>query len=312
MNARIRVLTITNMYPTRRYPGFGVFVRDQARSLRNLGIDIDILFLNPRQTRLNYCAGPLRLRRQIARKRYDIIHAHYVFSGAVALTQRTIPVVLTHHGIETLRGWTAPLCRAVSRRVDLTIVTSDEMARALGAPAVVLPCGVDLARFKPLPRDQARNRLGLPHDRRLVLFAGEPRPEKRYRLIAEAVTRLNEAGYAIDLVQAHNQPHWKMPLYYNACDLLVLVSEYEGSPMVIKEAVACNLPFLSTDVGDVFQRFGQIPGRLCCNGQVTDLVAKIPLALSRGRLVDGRQYLQDLSLDVIGQRLVGLYQTALA
>lgn len=311
MNAPIRVLVVTNMYPTRRFPAFGVFVRDQVQSLRSLGVDVDVLFLNPRQTKLNYCAGPLRLRRRLARKRYDLIHAHYVFCGAIALTQRRLPVVLTHHGIEVLRGWTAPLCRAVSRLVDRTIVTSDEMARALDARAVVVPCGIDLRRFKPLPREQARNRLGLPSDRRLVLFAGEPRPEKRYHLINEAVTRLRETGHDINLVQAHNQPHSRMPLFFNACDLLVLVSEHEGSPMVIKECVACDLPFVSTDVGDVFQRFGQVPGCLCCKGEVTDLVSKIPQALSFGRLADGRRYLQDLSLDVIGTKLVGLYAEVL-
>ncbi len=307
MNASIRVLTLTNMYPTRRSPAFGVFVRDQVQSLRSLGVDVDVLFLNPRQTKLNYCAGPLRLRRQLAGKRYDLIHAHYVFCGAIALTQRGLPVVLTHHGIEVLRGWTAPLCRAVSRLVDRTIVTSDEMAGALGARAVVVPCGVDLKRFKPSSREEARSRLGLPNDRCLVLFAGEPRPEKRHRLIVQAVTRLREAGQDINLVQVHNQPHLRMPLFFNACDLLVLVSEHEGSPMVIKEGVACNLPFVSTDVGDVFQRFGQIPGCLRCKGEVSDLVSKISLALSFGRLADGRQYLRDLSLDVVGRRLVELY-----
>jgi teichuronic acid biosynthesis glycosyltransferase TuaC len=312
MNAPIRVLTLTNMCPTRRFPAFGVFVRDQVQSLRRLGIDVDVLFLNPRQTRLNYLSGPLRLRRRLARKQYDLIHAHYVFCGAIALTQRKLPVVLTHHGIEVLRGWTAALCKAVSRRVDLTIVTSGKMAEALSAPAVVLPCGVDLRYFKPLPREKARNRLGLPHDRRLVLFAGEPRPEKRLRLIVEAVTRLKGAGHDIDLVQAHNQPHLRMPLFYNACDLLVLASEREGSPMVIKEGVACNLPFVSTDVGDVFQRFGQIPGCFRCKGEVGDLVANIPLALSYGRLADGQQHVQDLSLDVVGRRLVELYRGLLA
>jgi len=181
------------------------------------------------------------------------------------------------------------------------------MAGVLGAPAVVLPCGVDLKRFKPLSRDKARDRLGLPADGGLVLFAGEARPEKRYRLVHQAVVKLREAGHDIDLIHVQNQPHLKMPLFFNACDLLVLVSEHEGSPMVIKEAVACNLPFLCTDVGDVFQRFGQVPGCACCKGEVTDLVSKIPQALSFGRLADGGQYLQDLSLEATARKLVGLY-----
>ncbi len=307
MSTPVRVLTVTNMYPTRRLPAFGVFVRDQVQSLRRLGIDVDVLFLNPRETRLNYCAGPLRLRRQLARKAYDVIHAHYVFCGAIALTQRRLPVVLTHHGVEALHGWTAPLCRVVSQRADRTIVVSDEMAGVLNAPAVVLPCGVDLTRFKPLSREKTRQLLGLPNDGRLVLFAGEARPEKRRHLIVEAVTRLRETGHDIQLIEAHNQPHLKMPLFFNACDLLVLVSEHEGSPMVIKEGVACNLPFVSTDVGDVFQRFGHVPGCFCCKGEVGDLVSKIPPALGFGRLADGRQYLQDVSLDVIARRIIDLY-----
>jgi teichuronic acid biosynthesis glycosyltransferase TuaC len=311
MKASIRVLVLTNMYPTRRSPAFGVFVREQVQSLRNQGIEADVLFLNPRETRVNYCTGPLRLRRLLSRKRYDLIHAHYVFCGAIALTQRSLPVVLTHHGIEVLRGWTAPLCRVVSRFVDLAIVTSDQMAGVLGTRSVVVPCGIDLARFRPLSREKARSRLGFPQGGRLVLFAGEARPEKRHHLVAQAVKQLREEGHDIDLVHAHNQPHSKMPHFFNACDLLVLISENEGSPMVIKESVACNLPFLSTDVGDVFQRFGEVPGCFRCNGEVPDLLSKIPKALSFGRLAEGAQYLQDLSLDYIARRLAGLYTKTL-
>src|SRR5512139_695894 len=105
----MKVLVITNMYPTPRYPSFGTFVAEQVKSLQKEGVDVDVLFINGIKGKMNYLKGIFRMWGQLLINRYDLIHAHYVFSGMVARFQFLYPVVLTHHGSQVFQGWQAPL-----------------------------------------------------------------------------------------------------------------------------------------------------------------------------------------------------------
>jgi len=310
----MRVLVVTNMYPTADKPAFGTFVRDQVESLRAIGVDVDVFFMDGKASRLNYARGFADLRPRLRRHApYDLIHAHYVFSGLVAISQRRLPVVLTHHGIEVVLGWQGHLCRWITPRVDAVIVTSRGVKRALGdEDAVVIPCGVDMARFAPMPQAEARARLGLPSDAKLVLFAGEPRPEKRLEIIQAAVGLLAAEDSRVQLVVASNRPHEEMPLYMNACDALALASDFEGSPMVIKEAMACNLPIVSVDVGDVAEIMGGTEGCYLCERTPEDMAAKLRLALARGDRTDGRRRVVHLSLEATARQILAVYERVLA
>lgn len=309
----MRVLVVTNMYPTPDKPAFGTFVRDQVESLRALGVDVDVFFMDGKASRLNYLRAFWGLRRWLGTHApYDLIHAHYVFSGLVALSQRRLPVVLTHHGIEVVLGWQGYLCRWVTPRVDRVIATSGVVKRALGdEDAVVIPCGVDMARFAPMPQAEARARLGLPRDAKLVLFAGEPRPEKRLDIIQAAVQRLSVEDASVRLVVASDRPHQEVPLYMNACDALALASEFEGSPMVIKEAMACDLPVVSVNVGDVAEIIGDTEGCYLCERTPEDMADKLRLALARGGRTDGRRRVAHLSLDATARQILAVYEGVL-
>ena len=309
--SELRVLVITNMFPTPEHPAFGTFVGEQVESLRRLGVDVDVLFINPRRGKWNYLRGPAALRRRLRAGRYDLIHAHYVFCGLIAATQRQLPVVLTHHGIELLAGWTAPIARLASRLAEATIVTSAPMAERLSGRATVIPCGVDLELFRPIPQEEARRELGLPRDRKLVLFAGERRPEKRIEIARAAARRLQEEGEAVELIEAAGQPHTRVPWYMNACDALVLVSDYEGSPMVVKEAMACGLPIVSTDVGDVREIVKGTDGCYICRQDVADVADKLRLALAFGRRTEGRRRVEHLSVERVAERIVRVYEETL-
>lgn len=306
----MRVLAVTNMYPNQREPAFGTFVRDQVESLRALGVEMDVFFMDGKISRWNYLRGFDRLHRYLrTRPAYDLIHAHYVFSGLVALSQRRLPVVLTHHGIEVVLGWQGWLCRWITPRVDRVIVTSPEVKRALGDErAVVIPCGIDMSRFAPMPRDEARARLGFPADRESVLFVGEPRPEKRLEIIRAAVERLAAQDSSVQLIVATNRPHDEVPLYMNACDALALASDFEGSPMVVKEAMACNLPIVSVDVGDVAEVISGTEGCYLCERTPEDMADKLRLALARGMRTDGRGRVSHLSLDATARRILAVYE----
>jgi len=316
----LRVLVVTNMWPSAAAPMAGIFVAEQVASLERCGVQADVLHIDGATGGWRaYLAGFGRVRDALRRGRYDLIHAHYVFSGIMALggaalaRRRDVPVVVTQHGIETQTGWTAPLCRWTSRRAAATIATSQRVQAALGRPgAAVIPCGVDTALFRPMPTEEARAALGLPADVPLVLFAGMRRPEKRFDLVEAAVARLAEQGRPVQLVIAEHEAHERMPLYMNACDVLVLASEAEGSPMVVKEALACNLPVVSVDVGDVAELTAGIPGCAIVSRDVEALAGGLAAALAFGSRTNGRAAVAHLSLDAIAARLVALYGEVVA
>ncbi len=310
---RPRVLVLTNMYPTPDRPIHGTFVAEQVESLRRCGLQVDVLFVDGPASRLNYLRGVRDLHRKLREASYDLIHAHYVFGGIIALTQRRLPIVLTQHGIEAQMGWTAPLCRLTSRLADATIVTSPAVAAAIGLPAVaIVPCGVDTELFQPGPRAEARDALGLPADAPLALFVGAPRPEKRLPLIRQAIARLQASLPAAKLVTAHTEPRARIPLYMNACDVLVLASIAEGAPMVVREAMACNLPVVSTDVGDVRALFEGLPGHFIAAATADDLAEQIRRALAFGQRTGGRSRILPWALDSVARQIVEIYRQVLA
>jgi glycosyltransferase involved in cell wall biosynthesis len=310
----MNVLVVTNMYPNPDGPAFGVFVRDQVRSLRRIGVDVDVLFMNGRRSKLNYLRAFPELWSRLRRERYDLIHAHYVFSGVVARAQRACPVVLTHHGPEVFMTWEASLSRQTKRWFDAMIVVSEEMRQRLDVPAAhVIPCGIDMQRFHPADRDEARRRLRLPGDRKLVLWAGEQwRPEKRYALVGQAMAQIRARRSDVDLVLLSGKPHDEVPAYMNACDALVLTSDAEGSPMVVKEAMACNLPVVATPAGDVREVIGRTEGCYLCSQEPGDIATKLEQALDFGGRTNGRAAVSNMEIDVISGRILDVYKKTIA
>jgi len=311
----MRVLVVTNMYPSGASPALGTFVRDQVDSLRAKGVRVDVLFVNGPERTLNYLTGILRYVWRMLRhgREYDLVHAHYVFSGLIARLQWSLPVILTHHGIEVVWGWQGPLSRWVSRWVDRVVVTSRAVADSLGQTgATIIPCGIDLDLFRPMPQGEARSRLGLDPGGRYVVYAGRTGPEKRLEIIEEAVARLQVNDPGIRLLLLTKKAHRVVPLYLNAADVLVLASDFEGSPMVVKEAMACNLPVVSTDVGDVADVIGETEGCYLCRQTPEDVADKLALALSFGRRTEGRAAVKQLSLPAIADRIIEVYREVLA
>jgi teichuronic acid biosynthesis glycosyltransferase TuaC len=310
-----RVAVVTNLYPSATEPSFGTFVHDQVEALRRAGTHVDVFFFNGRANTWNYLWAFFRLWRLLRRRRYDLLHAHFVLAGIVARAQWGHKVVLTHHGAELLGHphWQTWLARLVTPLVDEVIYVSAELREALhDRDGWVIPCGVDLDVFTPLPRAEARSRLGLPSDRRLVLWAGESwREEKRFCLVEQAIARVKMALPDAELVLLSKRPHDVVPLYMSACDALVLTSAAEGSPMVIKEAMACNLPIVSVRVGDVPEVVGDTAGCALADHDPLDIADKLVAILREPRRTDGRQRIGHLRQDCIAQRLLEVYDHAL-
>ncbi len=306
----MKVLVLTNMYPTPKKPSFGTFVEEQVKSLRQEGVEVDILFVNGVKSKLNYLWGFPRLWARLLTNRYDLIHAHYVFSGIIARAQFLHPVVLTHHGSQVFQGWQVSLCRLVTPFMDRAIVVSPEMkAKGRLEKSHVIPCGIDFELFKPIPREQAREELNLPQDKKLVLFAGEYfRQIKRFDIVQKSIKLLKEKDPDVELVLVSKKPLSIVPKYMSACDVLVLVSDGEGSPMVIKEAMACNLPIVSVPAGDVPQVIGGTGGCYLCSQDPRDVAEKLKLALQWGGRTNGREKIGHMEIGAISRRIVALYE----
>ncbi len=267
----MKILFVTNMYPNPDNRNPGPFVVSQATSLRNQGHTVDVLYIAGHRSKLNYVTAAYRVFRSTTLDRYDIVHAHYGLSGVPALFRRAAPLVVTLHGSDALSGRFQPMVsRIVCRFADAVIAVSPNVASVI--PGEVIPCGVDLDMFKPVPREEARTLLSLPPDKTLILFPFDPkRPEKRFDVAQSTVRRLDSAGHPFELLVVSSVSHDRMRLYYSAADALLLCSDSEGSPTSVKEALACNLPVVSTDVGDVRQIMRGIAGTEVCAQDVDSL-----------------------------------------
>jgi teichuronic acid biosynthesis glycosyltransferase TuaC len=318
----MKVLVATAMYPTEDRPFFGTFVRTQVESLRKIGVDAEPFVLAGRSRKMMYAQAVPALRRRLERGDVDVVHAHYSYVGAVARMQRRVPVVLTFHGDDLLGtvgadGETASWSRAVARagkllasQVDAVIVQTAQMAHILrSVPNVhVLPHEVDLELFAVTPRSEARAQLGLDPDRPYLLFAASPDVAvKRFPLARDAVELVRSAGAEAELLVVHREPQDRLALYMNACDALVFTSFQEGSPNVIKQAMACNLPIVSTDVGDVAEVIAGTDGCVVVEPTPGAVAAGLEQVLARGGRTNGRAEVSHLSCEAVASRLAVLY-----
>jgi glycosyltransferase involved in cell wall biosynthesis len=322
---RLRVLIVSSEWPTRDEDISGIHVVNQAKRLREAGIEVDVYHFRGKKNPARYLAAIANFRRKSPNK-YDIIHAHHGQSGLIALCQRSCPVVVTYHGsdlqgIRARSGSWTPLgfiLRGISHFVahfaSEVIVVSENLNRYLPQRSYhVIPAGIDTELFSPMPQREARLALKLPLNEKLVLFVGNPeRAVKRYGLARNAVDIVTRF-LPVKLVLANGVPHEKMPLYMNACDGLLVTSANEGSPNAVKEALSCNLPVVSVDVGDLRQRIGSIPGCMVCNDDRPETIADaLKHVLERGERVNGRDSVRALDERFLAQQVITVYKEVLA
>jgi teichuronic acid biosynthesis glycosyltransferase TuaC len=328
---RLRVLVITNQWPSAETPQ-RVLVARQVDALRRAGVDVDVLTIDGHLSRANY----LRAMVQVARlntgpRRYDLVHAHTGHCGVVACAQRRYPVVLSYVGYDLdaasadevggpsdrLR---AALERAVFRRlgylVAATITKSARGAQRL-PPRVrrrntVIPGGIDREVFAPMPRADARRRLAWPTDVPTVLFAADPaRFSKRFELAQAAFDQARRDVPELSLAVAADIAPEDMPLWMNAADVLLLTSRGEGSPNVVKEAMACDLPVVSVDVGDVAEVISSTRHcRVCADDPAALAAAVVAAVHALPERSDGRARTEHLALEAVTRRTIETYVRA--
>jgi glycosyltransferase involved in cell wall biosynthesis len=324
---RIRVLMVTSEWPE---PGINVtshFIKRQADFLAAAGIEVTVFPFKGRKNPFNYLRNWVHLQARLSGGRFDLVHAQFGQSGLLALPKR-LPLVVTFRGSDLLGTVSErtgrhrkigalhqALSRFVAARADAVIVVAEHMKKHLppSINAQVIPSGLDLQLFRPTDQRTARNQLGLPQDERLILFVGRPsQGRKRFHLAEQALEILNRTVPA-RMIVGWRVPHTDIPIYMSACDALIFTSMQEGSPNVVKEALACNLPIVSVPVGDVELRLRNVEGcEITPNDRPETIAAALNRVLARGGRINGRETIASLDETVTTKQLIEIYEAVLA
>jgi glycosyltransferase involved in cell wall biosynthesis len=325
----LHVLVVTAAYPTTAQPHSGTFIKSQVDSLRSVEVESTVLHISGRPV-WKYLTAAWRVFLLARSGNYDLVHAHYGYCGIVARAQWGVPVVVSFCGDDLLGTPDQQGRRPIMRKleilsnlvlalvVDGIIVKSRGMLRVLWppprVPAAVIPNGVDLDLFRPGSRTAARARLGLDLTRRYAVFPADPsNPQKGYAVAVEAVAQLRAEGLDIELQPVCGRPQTEVVDFYNAADVVVLPSFSEGSPNVVKEAMACNAPVVVTDVGDVHEVLGDTNGCFVVERTSRAFAGAIrrAIGLSGGR-TSGRERMAPLSIELVARQVRAMYDTVLA
>jgi glycosyltransferase involved in cell wall biosynthesis len=323
-SSALRVLMVTCEWPTPDRPIWVPFLVRQVDFLRRTGVDIDVFFFRGARNPLNYLRAWWHVRRKLRKGGYDLIHAQWGQSVPTVLPTR-LPLVVTFrggegegivgdHGRYTFSGYVLRLVSWVAaRRADELVLVSSHMRSYVPKRRVhIIPSGLDFDRLPLIPKLEARRQLGLSESKRLVLFVGNPAEARKRHGLAQAVVSRLDSRLDAELVVAWRVPHALVATYMNACDALLFVSMYEGSPNVVKEALACNLPVVSVAVGDVPERLRDVPGcRLVSTDDPDALASALNEVLATGARTHSRDSVQDLDENVLAQRTLNVYRTAM-
>ena len=322
------------MWPTAERPRVGTFVERQVQGLEMIGVEVEPLVIDRQGAgAFSYRLVPPLVREAVRAFRPDIMHVMYggVMAEAVFRSRPKVPVVQAFCGTDLLgeqvgsvlqrvRGWVGVVCsNRAARRARGIIVKSRNLERAL-PPDVdrsivhVIPNGVDLGVFRPQDRSKCRSRLGWEQDIFHVVFS-TPRlgdANKRPALAREVIECLNSGGLHSELHIMLDIPHNEMPTRLNAADAVLMTSAHEGSPNIIKEALACDRPVVSVDVGDVRERLEGVEGCFIAEPDLEALAGKLQAVADGPGIVPGREKVKDLSIEAVARRLVVVYEAAIA
>ena len=290
------------------------FVRQQGDALSKQGIAVFYYAVRGKGVK-GYLRALHGLKKAIKEKSINIIHAHYGFCGALAVLQRRVPVVITFHNGETLtwkgRVISSAAAWLCNHRIFVAQHIHDKLFRTPKSYDII-PCGVDLDKLPIIDKEKAMKMMGLSSDIPNILFGGYfSNLRKNYPLAKEAIDRV---GFPVSLIEMKGFNREQVNAMLCACDLFLLPTKSEGSPQVIKEALACNCPIVATSVADIPELLSGVENCYVTGFDADEIAFRINQVLQTGKRSNGRAKIEAMGLDnsMVAQRIIKIYEKVLS
>lgn len=284
------------------------FVYEQIESIKHgFNIEYDTFFIKGKWF-TGYLKNLSRLNKKIKSFAPDIVHAHFGLSGLAANLQRKIPVVITFHGSDANIFKVQLLSKIAARLSKFNIFVSEKIQKKIrvNSQSSIVPCGINLGIFKPMDRKIAREKLNMDPEKKYILFPSDfGNTVKNSPLAFSAINKLQ---MDCELIELKNRSREEVNLLLNACNLLLLTSTSEGSPQVIKEAMACNCPIVATDVGDISDVIINTDGCYLTSFDPDDVADKINLAIKFNKNTNGCEKIKHFDNNRIANKIYKIYQ----
>lgn len=311
----MKVLHITNNFPTKNLPIFGIFVKEQIDSLTAIGVSNEVFFMNTRENgKMEYLKGYFRLIKLLQKKKYDIIHCHHAYSGFIfILTGLSFftKKILSYQGTPDIEG--GYLFFKFNSHFFNSIILKANFKKYLSKRTEYLPNGTNIDFFKPLNKEKCKENLGLDPNIHYILFMDSyvGRPYKRYDRFKKVIQLLRDK-YNIqnikELVLTDTRRDL-IPQYINASSFHLLTSDVEGSPNSVKECLACNIPIVATPVGNVKELMGDIDGCYISESFDPEELADHCIKVLQNKAFHGRELFLSKKLDIetVAKNLLNVY-----
>jgi len=287
------------------------YVYEQAESIKDLGMEYDTYFIEGKGV-FGYLKNYKNIIKKIKEYQPDLVHAHYGLSGLLSNLQRKVPVVTTFHGSDINIKKNRLFSYVASKLSADNIFVNDYQPAKINyhGQRHVIPCGVDSKRFFLIDKYKARKKLNLDLNKKYGLFTGSfDNGVKNYPLAKEAILKSKST---IELLELKAYTREEVSLLLNAVDFLLMTSFSEGSPMVIKEAMCCNCPIVTVDVGDVKKIISRRKNCYVTTYHPEKISECINQILTLDKRIEGKETLNNYSLEKIANRVVKVYQRVLS
>ena len=289
------------------------FVKEQGENLRALGVDIEYFAIVGKGA-MGYLRNYKRLKEVIKTYQPDLIHAHFGLCGALCVLQSQVPVVITCHNGETLTKYGNLISSLAVQRAKHTICVAQHIYDKLYLKPrhyTIQPCGIEVSEL--VDNELAKQKLGLPTDKYNILFGGSFTNLRKNVALANAALDILKRD-DINLIEMKGFSREQVTLLYNACDMLLLPTKSEGSPQVLKEAMAYNCPVVATDVADIAYLLDGVSNSYVTSFAPQDVAEKITRALECGKRTNGRERIEKLQLEnsQVAKTIYSIFQQVLS